>query len=141
MRSSSVIFASQETHHAEIARVFHLLERILILLFVLGLVASGSVAIRSHDPHVREGPVISRASRLVLVHWIKINYRLPPIEGCLLFDFAVAASSVGLDRHTLVVGCSVDHGRGDADVLNHIVHFLLFLRLLAQLKSDLESQV
>ena len=70
-----------------------------------------------------------------------MNYRRPPIEGCLLFDSAVAASSVGLDRHRLVVGCSVDHGRVDADVLNHIVHFLLFLRLLAQLKSDLESQV
>ena len=112
----------------------------MILLFVLGLVAFGGEAIRSHVPHHGEGPV-SRAARLFLVHRIKMNYRRPPIDGCLLFDSAVAASSVGLDRHTLVVGCSVDHGRGDADVLNHIVHFLLFFRLLAQLKSDLESQV
>ena len=112
----------------------------ILLLFVLGLVAFGRVASCSHVPHDGEGPV-GRAARLVLVQRIKMNYRRPPIEGCLLFDSAVASSSVGLDRHTLVVGCSVDHGRGDADVLNHIVHFLLFLRLLAQLKSDLESQV
>ena len=140
LNRSSVIFTSQQTHHAEIARVFHLLELFLILLFILGLVASGIVAICSHVPHVGERPV-SRAARLVLVHRIKMYYRRSPIEGCLLFDFAVAASCVGLDRHTLVVVCSVERGWGDADVLNHIVRFLLFLCLLAQLKSDLESQV
>lgn len=137
------MIASQETHHAEIARYFYLFERVLILLFVLGLVASGRVAIGSDVSHVGEGPV-GRAAGFVLVQRIKMNYRRAPGERCLLFDFLIAVSCAGLDRLVLVVVCNIVVGRRDTEDLIHIVYLILFLRLLVaidHLKSDLKSQV